>query len=54
MLTVSIAELAFSWDPSDPEGFRTGQARFGAELGARRTTAVVFELPPGQAVCPYH
>jgi len=54
MRALSIDELTFSWDPDDPEGFRTGQARFGAELGARRTGATVYELPPGQAVCPFH
>ncbi len=49
-----VDDLTFSWDPADPDGFRTGQARLGAELGARRTSATVYELPPGQAVCPYH
>jgi uncharacterized cupin superfamily protein len=28
--------------------------RFGSRLGAERTGASVYELPPGQAVCPYH
>lgn len=51
---IRIGELTFAYDPQDPEGFRVGQARLGAELGARRTGATVYELPPGQAVCPYH
>lgn len=54
MRRVSIDDLTFAWDPADPDGFRAGQARLGAELGARRTGATVYELPPGQAVCPYH
>jgi uncharacterized cupin superfamily protein len=54
MRTVRCEDLQFTWDPSDPDGFRTGRARFGADLGARRTSATVYELPPGQAVCPYH
>jgi uncharacterized cupin superfamily protein len=29
-------------------------ARLGAAMGARRTSATLYELPPGQAVCPYH
>jgi len=49
-----IDDLTFTWDPADPDGFRTGQARVGGELGARRTGATVYELPPGQAVCPFH
>jgi uncharacterized cupin superfamily protein len=52
--SVRIDDLTFVWDPADPDGFRVGQARVGAGLGARRTGATVYELPPGQAVCPYH
>ena len=54
MNDVSLDGLTFAWDPDDPEGFRAGKVRFGAELGARRTSTTVYELPPGQAVCPYH
>ncbi|MFL5817813.1 MAG: cupin domain-containing protein [Conexibacter sp.] len=54
MQSVRLDKLTFSWDPADPDGFRAGQARIGAELGARRTGTTVYELPPGQAVCPYH
>jgi uncharacterized cupin superfamily protein len=54
MQSLNTDNLACAWDPADPDGFRAGQARFGAELGARRTSATVYELPPGQAVCPYH
>lgn len=54
MHSVSIDDLTFAWDPADPEGFRAGMARIGAEVGARRTSATVYELPPGQAVCPFH
>jgi uncharacterized cupin superfamily protein len=49
-----IEDMTLAWDPADPDGLRTGQARLGAELGARRTSATVYELPPGQAICPYH
>jgi uncharacterized cupin superfamily protein len=28
--------------------------RLGSQLGATRTGATVYELPPGQAICPYH
>jgi len=49
-----IDDLTYTWEPSDPDGFRTGQARVGGELGAKRTGATVYELPPGQAVCPFH
>ena len=51
---VNIADPEFRYDADDPEGFRAGMFRFGAQLGAQRTGTTVYELPPGQAVCPYH
>ena len=51
---VPISDPAFTHDPADPEGFRCGMARLGPELGAQQTGATVYELPPGQAICPYH
>jgi uncharacterized cupin superfamily protein len=37
-----------------PDGFRAARLRAGHLLGARRTGASLYEIPPGQAVCPYH
>ena len=54
MKKVNISNPEFSWDESDPEGFRAGMARLGKVLGAKETGITVYELPPGQAVCPYH
>jgi uncharacterized cupin superfamily protein len=54
MHRVNIADPSFSYDPDDPEGFRAGMYRFGRELGAKQTGTTVYELPPGQSVCPYH
>jgi uncharacterized cupin superfamily protein len=51
---VSIANPDFAYDANDPEGFRAGQVRHGPDLGAQRTVATTYHLPPGQAVCPYH
>ena len=51
---VNIASPEFTYDPDDPEGFRAGMFRFGERLGAQRTGMTVYDLPPGQAVCPYH
>lgn len=42
------------YDATDPEGYRSGMNRFGAELGAERIGGSVYELPPGQSICPYH
>jgi uncharacterized cupin superfamily protein len=54
MNRVNISDPSFTYDPEDPDGFRAGMFRFGRQLGAERTGATVYELPPGQAVCPYH
>jgi uncharacterized cupin superfamily protein len=51
---VNIADPAFSYDETDPDGFRTGMFRFGRQLGAIDTGSSVYEIPPGQSVCPYH
>jgi uncharacterized cupin superfamily protein len=54
MHRTNIADPSFVYDPADPEGFRAGMARFGRDIGAEQTGTSVYELPPGQAVCPYH
>jgi len=37
-----------------PKGYRCNAARIGPRLGASRIGMTVYELPAGQAVCPYH
>jgi uncharacterized cupin superfamily protein len=51
---INIGTPEFTWDESDPEGFRAGMARLGPLLGAKETGISVYELPPGQSICPYH
>ena len=54
MNRINIAAPEFVYDPADPEGFRSGMARYGPSLGAKQTGASAYEIPPGQALCPYH
>ena len=54
MPRLNIASPEFEYDAEDPEGFRAGMFRFGPKLGAKETGASVYELPPGQSICPYH
>jgi uncharacterized cupin superfamily protein len=54
MSRVSLAAPDFAYDPDDPDGFRAGMVRLGPTVGARLTGASFYELPPGQALCPYH
>jgi len=54
MSKLNVSELDFEYDPEDPEGFRAGMKRFGKKLGAAATGMSIYEIPPGQAICPYH
>ncbi len=54
MSKLNASELDFEYDPDDPDGFRAGMKRFGKKLGAAATGMSIYELPPGQAICPYH
>ena len=54
MKSINIAAPEFDYDPEDPDGFRAGMARLGEALGAKESGVTVYELAPGQAVCPYH
>ena len=50
----NLAAIACEPRPQLPDGFRRNSVRVGALLGAARTGLSVYELPPGQAVSPYH
>lgn len=55
MRRINIAAPQFEYDAEDPDGFRSGLARIGKLLGgSEQSGASVYELPPGQAICPYH
>ena len=51
---VNLNALEPEYDDSDPEGYRAGMARFGPSIGASKLGASLYELPPGQSICPYH
>jgi uncharacterized cupin superfamily protein len=50
----NLAAIACDPRPQLPDGFRRNSTRVGTLLGAARTGLSVYELPPGQAVSPYH
>jgi uncharacterized cupin superfamily protein len=54
MRRVNIANPEFEYDAEDPDGFRAGMARVGPSLGAGQIGTSVYEIRPGQAICPYH
>ena len=55
MKRINIANPQFTYDDEDPEGFRSGMARLGKLLGGAEKSGIsVYELHPGQSICPYH
>src|SRR4051812_21145369 len=55
MRRINIKSPSFEYDAEDPDGFRSGLAKLGKLLGGAEGSGVsVYELPPGQAICPYH
>lgn len=52
--TVNLDDLDPQYDPEDPPGYRSGMSRFGSSIGAEELGASLYELPPGQSICPYH
>jgi uncharacterized cupin superfamily protein len=54
MNRTNLNALEVEYDDTDPEGYRTGMARFGPSIGASKIGASLYELPPGQSICPYH
>jgi uncharacterized cupin superfamily protein len=54
MRVFNIHEPEFQYDDTDPEPYRAGMDRLGPKLGAERIGASIYELPPGQSICPYH
>jgi uncharacterized cupin superfamily protein len=51
---VNIAAPEFKKSSESPPGFRPGAVRLGGLLGAAKTGMSVYELLPGEAICPYH
>jgi uncharacterized cupin superfamily protein len=54
VLRANLNSLEVEYDDQDPEGYRVGMARFGPSIGAAKLGASLYELPPGQSICPYH
>jgi uncharacterized cupin superfamily protein len=41
-------------DGTEPPGYLCEAARLGPKLGASLLGMSIYDLPPGQAICPYH
>jgi uncharacterized cupin superfamily protein len=51
---VNLFTVTGKADPADPPGYRARMARFGPTIGAEQLGGSVYELDPGESVCPYH
>ena len=50
----NLFSVEMRWDEDDPEGYNAGQEQIGPLVGAEQLGLSVYELPPGNSVCPYH
>jgi uncharacterized cupin superfamily protein len=51
---INLTAIACESRPQLLDGFRRNSTRVGTLFGAARTGLSVYELPPGQAIGPYH
>jgi uncharacterized cupin superfamily protein len=51
---VNLFTVAVTADTDDPDGYHTSYVRVGPLLEASKLGLSVYELPPGQSICPYH
>jgi len=51
---VNLFDAELQLDEDDPAGYHTAYLRTAPLLGGKKIAFNVFELPPGQSVCPYH
>jgi uncharacterized cupin superfamily protein len=51
---MNVFDVELQFDEGDPPGYHTAYVRTAPLLGGEKIAFNVFELPPGQSVCPYH
>jgi hypothetical protein len=54
MQRANVFTTDFEYDDEDPPGFRSGVAMVGKAAGGTDQAVKLFELPPGESLCPYH
>lgn len=53
-LPINVFEVEPEGDESDPPGYRSRAVRVGPMIGGAALGATVYDLDPGESVCPYH
>jgi uncharacterized cupin superfamily protein len=51
---INLFAVATQTDPDDPQGYEAGAIKLGPRIGAKEIGGSVYDLPPGQSICPYH
>ncbi len=51
---MNLFEVELAKDEDDAPGYELSYARIGPPLGAQQLGLSVYELEPGNSVCPYH
>ena len=51
---VNLFAVEVQKDADDPDGYNTSYVRVGPLVGGEQLGLSVYELPPGQSICPYH
>ncbi len=51
---LNLHDVTVEGDPALPPGYRCRIAQFGPGIGAEQLGGSVYELDPGDSVCPYH
>lgn len=51
---VNAFSITLEGDANDPSGYQALAVRLGRLLEAQMLGATVYELDPGQSICPYH
>ena len=54
MSETNLFTVDLDWDEGDPAGYNVGVKRVGPLVGGEQLGLSVYELPPGNSVCPYH
>ncbi|HET9102672.1 MAG TPA: cupin domain-containing protein [Solirubrobacteraceae bacterium] len=53
MARPNLHDDGFTYDEA-PAGFRAGEIDVGRQAGGRAINVRLYELPPGERLCPYH
>ena len=51
---VNLLDVETEGDENDPDGYKARTAKIGERIRGEALGATVYDLDPGQSVCPYH